>query len=187
MHMLWRTLLHILFLSRRRDPVGHYDLVRTRFITLPTDVDVNLHINNGVYFSIMDVARFDAIVRSGGMAIARKLGWYPVVVQETISFRKSIALWQRFTIETQVLGLDEKSVFFEQRFVAPGPDGVPEIYAQAFVRTRFLKKAGGSVSSAELVEALGVAPQHVPDWLSDWAASTQLPPRHVATPSVWED
>ena len=65
MHMLFRTLLHVLFLSRRKPDLGHDDVARTRFITLPTDLDINRHMNNGVYFSIMDVARFDMLVRNG--------------------------------------------------------------------------------------------------------------------------
>ena len=119
--MFFRTLLHVLFLSRRKPDLDHYEVARTNFITLPTDLDINRHMNNGVYFSIMDVARFDMLVRNGVWAIMREKGWYPVVASETITFRKSLSLWQRFTIESRILGFDDKAVYVEQRFVRPGP------------------------------------------------------------------
>ena len=77
MHMFFRTLLHVLFLSRRKPDLGHYDVARTNFITLPTDLDINRHMNNGVYFSIMDVARFDMLVRNGVWRAFREQGLVP--------------------------------------------------------------------------------------------------------------
>lgn len=185
MHMLWRTLTHIWVHSRRKPDLGHYDVARTVFRTLPTDLDTNRHMNNGKFFSIMDIARTDLVVRSGVWAIMKQRGWYPVVVAETLSFRKSLTLWQRFTIESRVLGFDDKAVTVEQRFVVPGPGGQEEIIAQGFVRARFLKKSGGTVSNAELVEAIGAAPQPLPEWVHEWAMRTQLPSTRAAAPSVW--
>lgn len=186
MHMLWRTMTHIVFHSRRKPRIGHYDVARTRFRTLPTDLDINRHMNNGKFFSIMDIARTDLTVRSGVWKIVRARGWYPVVVAETLSFRKSLALWQVFTIESRVLGFDDKAVVVEQRFVAPGRDGVEEIYARGFVRARFLKKTGGTVSNEELVEAIGASPRKLPEWLHEWASHTQLPPTRASAPSIWD-
>lgn len=185
MHMFWRMFTHILIHSKRKPEMGHYDVARTTFRVMPTDIDMNRHMNNGKYFSIMDVARTDLIVRSGVWAIIREQGWYPVVVAETISFRKSLNPWQRFVIESRVIGFDEKAVYVEQRFVAPDRSGVEEIYAQGYVRARFLKKAGGTVSNAELTEAIGAAPQPIPAWLASWAEQTQLPSTRAEARSVW--
>jgi acyl-CoA thioesterase FadM len=187
MHMLFRTLLHLLFLSRRRPDLAHYDIARTRFITLPTDLDINRHMNNGVYFSIMDVARFDLLVRSDVFRIMRQRRWYPVVVSETITFRKSLEPWQRFTIESRLLGFDEKAVYCEQRFVRPGANGEPEVYAKGFIRARFLRKEGGTVAVSELVEAFGAPPvsDELPDWIERWGADVALPATRAEAPSVW--
>jgi acyl-CoA thioesterase FadM len=193
MHMLFRTLLHVLFLSRTKPSLGHYEVARTRFITLPTDLDVNRHMNNGVYFSIMDVARFDMLVRNGVFGIMRARDWYPVVVSETITFRKSLQLWQRFTIESRLVGYDEKAVYLEQRFVRPatgagnGPDAMPEIYAQGFIRARFLRKGGGTVPVPELIEAFGTPPveDELPAWIERWGAEVSLPATRAEAPSVW--
>jgi acyl-CoA thioesterase FadM len=184
--MFWRTLLHTL-ISRFGPRLGHYDVARTRFITLPTDQDILRHMNNGVYLSIMDVARFDMLARNGVWAQFKTLGWYPVVVSETISFRKSLQAWQRFTIESRILGFDAKAVYVEQRFVRADADGRPEIYAQGFIRGRFLKRSGGVVSIDELTAALGVVPAdlEVPQWLLDWSGDVALPATRAEAPSVW--
>ncbi|GAA1839814.1 thioesterase family protein [Agromyces salentinus] len=186
MHMFFRTLLHVLFLSRRKSGLGHYEIARTDFITLPTDLDINRHMNNGVYFSIMDVARFDMLVRNGVWRIMREKGWYPVVASETITFRKSLQLWQRFTIESKILGFDDKAVYVEQRFVRPGADGRPEIYATGFIRGRFLRKTGGVVPVPELVQAFGAAGgEGLPEWIERWGADVALPATRAEAPSTW--
>jgi acyl-CoA thioesterase FadM len=184
--MFFRTLLHSL-ISRFGPTIGHYDVAVTRFRTLPTDQDIFRHMNNGVYLSIMDIARFDMLHRNGVWATFQEKGWYPVVVSETISFRKSLQLWQRFSIESRILGFDAKAVYVEQRFVRPDADGRPEIHAQGFVRARFLKRSGGVLTIAELTEALGVAPADVtvPEWLLEWSEDVALPSTRAAAPSVW--
>ncbi|MGO4692453.1 acyl-CoA thioesterase [Glaciibacter sp. 2TAF33] len=183
--MFWRTLLHTL-ISRFGPSLGHYDVARTRFITLPTDQDILRHMNNGVYLSIMDVARFDMLKRNGVWKIFQQNGWYPVVVSETISFRKSLQLWQRFTIESRILGFDEKAVYVEQRFVRPDADGRPEVYAHGYIRGRFLKRSGGVVSIDELTRAVGSPPaEPVPDWLLAWSENVALPATRAAAPSHW--
>lgn len=187
MHMFFRTMLHALILSRRGPKLGFGDVSRSRFRVVPTDLDILRHMNNGVYLSIMDVARFDMLMQNGVMAIFNRLGWYPVVVAETISFRKSLQLWQRFTIESKILGFDDQAVFLEQRFVRPGPDGAPEVYARAVVRARILKKSGGVVKVAEIAEASGtdINDFTLPEQLRLWGEASRLPSTRDAAPSVW--
>lgn len=186
--MLFRTMLHLIQ-ARFRAPIGAFDIARSTFMTLPTDQDIQRHMNNGVYFSIMDVARFDQTVRNGTWDIMKQRGWYPVVVSETLSFRKSLTLWQRFTIESRILGFDDKCVYVEQRFVRPGADGVPELYAKGYIRARFLKKSGGTVPIGEVIEAVGGIPDGlvVPERLLEWGQGVLLPATRAAAPSVWED
>lgn len=181
--MFFRTILHLL-LSRRGTPIHIYDVATTRFRVLPTDLDILNHMNNGVYFSIMDVARFDLLVRAGAWSKLKKRGFYPVVTNETISFRRSLEPWQSFEIETRVAGFDAKSVYLEQRFVVAG-----EIYARGYIRGRFLKRSGGSVAMTELAETLGVDLDAVvlPDWLHQWAEDVALPPSKAEAPSEWDE
>ncbi|QTX06243.1 thioesterase family protein [Agromyces archimandritae] len=185
--MFFRTLLRFL-LARFGPRLGHYDVARSNFITLPTDQDILRHMNNGVYFSIMDVARFDMLVRTGIWQIFKERDWYPVVASETMTFRKSLTMWQRFTIESRIIGFDEKAVYMEQRFVRPGADGRPELYAVGHIRARFLRRSGGTVGVAELIEAVGVPPEagEIPEWMQRWGSDVALPPTRAEAPSIWD-
>lgn len=179
--MFFRTLL-VWFRSNWGPRNRVHDVGRLRLRVLPTDLDVNNHVNNGVYFSLMDLGRFDLLHRSGVWATMMKMRFYPVVASETITFRKSLAPWQRYTLESKIVGYDEKAVYMEQRFVVDG-----ELYAQGFIRARFLKKAGGTVSMAELAEMLHVDLTEVtlPTWLAEWADDVAMPSTRAEAPSVW--
>ncbi len=82
----------------------------------PNDLDIFLHVNNGVYLTMMDLGRTDMMLRSGIFQPIRKKGWYPVVAAETIRFQRSLKLFQKFSITTEVVGWDEKSIYMQQVF-----------------------------------------------------------------------
>lgn len=179
--MIFRTLIRLLA-SRRASKVDVHDVVRTRFRVVPTDLDVLGHMNNGVYFSIMDLGRMDLMIRAGLWKTLRDKGWYPVMASETATFRKSLQPWQRYELESRIVGYDAKAVYVQQRFVVNG-----EIYADAMTRGRFLKKSGGTVSTAELSELLGVDVTTIvtPEWVRRWAADVALPTTREDAPSTW--
>jgi acyl-CoA thioesterase FadM len=160
-----------------------HDVGRLTMRVLPNDLDVLRHVNNGVYFSLMDLGRLDLLVRSGVWATFQRLGYYPVVASETVTFRRSLQPWQRYELQTRIVGYDERAVFIEHRFVVAG-----EIYATAHIRGRFLKRTGGTVSMAELASAVGVdtSALPVPRWLAEWAAAGALPASRESHASDWD-
>lgn len=166
MNLLLR-LLWLLIASRARTAAHPLGPCRTPFRVWPTDLDVLRHVNNGVYLSIMDLARVDLMMRAGMAGHIKARGWYPVVVAETIQFRRSLNLFDRFEIETRVLGWDEKAIVIEQQFLRGG-----EAVAHALVRARFLSKRGGAVSPRELIALLGLPTESPPmgDYAARWNA-----------------
>jgi acyl-CoA thioesterase FadM len=182
-HLIFRTIYH-LWRSRRRPSLDMRDVSRVPMRVLPTDLDVLGHMNNGVYLSIMDLGRMDLMIREGLWAKLRAEKMYPVMVGETITFRRSLNPWERFILETRVIGVDDKAVFIEQRFVVDG-----EIAARAVARARFLQTGGPTVSIARLSELAGVdlTELELPAWAIEWAAATALPQRREPAPSIWAD
>jgi acyl-CoA thioesterase FadM len=138
---------------------------RTRFRVWPGDLDVLLHVNNGVYLSMLDVARVELMLRSGAFARLGARGFYPVVAAETIRFRRSLQLFDRFEVETRVIGWDEQAFVLRHEFLRRG-----ELVAEAVIRSRFLKRGGGKASSAEILELLGeTGPSPVlPEFIASW-------------------
>lgn len=172
-------------LSARRAPrIPLHDVAVRRERVWLTDLDELRHMNNSVYLGLLDHARLDLLLRSGAWKQMRDAGIYPVVTTQTIAYRKSLELGERFLIETRIAGYDERSVYIEQRFVRDG-----ELTARAFVAGRFLRDRGGVVSMAELGEVTGVdvTALPIPDWMAEWAAASRLPSTREPAPSVWDE
>ena len=180
MHLLLRTLWH-LFLSRRRRRLSLWGTSSMPMRVLPTDVDLALHVNNGMYLSLMDLGRFDLMVRSGAWGTMRSKGWSPVVAAETITFRKSLNLGQRYTIETAIIGADERALYFEQRMVVNG-----DIYARAFIATRLISESG-PVTNEEIFAEAGEPPAdlQLPEWIHRWRIDSALPSTRRPAPHRW--
>lgn len=181
MHMIFRILM-VFFKSKKAPKLSMFDTGSVSMRATLTDIDFAGHINNGMYFSIFDLGRFDLMFRSGVWDILRKKKWTPVVQCETITFRKSVELGRKFSQETRLLGLDEKCIYFEQRIVVDG-----EIYARAYIATRMTSKKG-AVSNEEIMQAVGLqVPEDrvVPQWLHDWRENGALPGSRKPAPHNW--
>lgn len=113
----------------------------------------------------MDLARVDMMIRSGFMKKINAAGWYPVVAEQTIQYLRSLQPFQSFEIVTEVVGMDDKALLLTQTFEHKG-----KIVAKAAVRARFLKKSGGKVTTAELIDLAGIAPNmdNTPSWVAIW-------------------
>lgn len=181
MHAFFRLLL-LLATARKRPSLSMFETSSVPMRALLTDIDVAGHLNNGMYFSLFDLGRFDLMVRAGVWAEMKKNKWTPVVQSETITFRKSVVLNQKFTQETRILGMDEKCIYFEQRMVAGG-----EIYAQATIATRLLSK-NGPVPNEEILARMGLQrPDNMvlPEWVQRWREDTALPGARRPAPHLW--
>ena len=87
--MFFRTLL-VLFRAlraRRRDVLAESVL---RFRVMPDDLDVNVHMNNGRYLALMDLGRFDVIVRAGLYRPRSHTRRWPLIGSAMIRFRRSL-------------------------------------------------------------------------------------------------
>lgn len=186
MNVIWRTILvHLQARLRvRRGRTLPLDgISRLRLTTLPTDIDILRHMNNGRYLSLFDLGRWDLLVRTRLWDAMRSEGWYAVVAAETVAFRKSLQLWQRFDVESRMLGHDDRAFYLEHRAVVDG-----EIYARVVVRARILRRTGGTVPHDEVFAATG-RPGTMPDvepWMRDWAKASRLPSTRRPAPSVWD-
>lgn len=162
---LYFRLIWLILTQSRRTRCSLIGPVDTEFRVLPNDLDALFHLNNGVYLTLMDLGRTDLMLRSDAFSAIRKKGWYPVLAAETIRFKRSLKLWQRFTIRTSVVGWDERSIYLEQQFISKG-----NLVAKAVVDARFLSKKGGSVTPAALLAFLELDSQspELEPWVATW-------------------
>jgi acyl-CoA thioesterase FadM len=162
---LFFRLFWLSLVSRFRKPCSVLGPCETPFRCSLFDLDILRHMNNGKYLSILDLARVDLMNRAGLSQELRARGFYPVVVAETIRFRKSIRAFESFTVVTKVIGWDEKAFIVEQSFMKKGV-----LIADAVIRARFLKVSGGAVLPKDILAMSGVheTSPALPDWVQRW-------------------
>lgn len=116
------------------------------------DLDFNFHMNNGRYLSVMDLGRVDLLLKAGAVPTLLKGGYYPVVSSESIRFRKSLGLFERFDVVTCIEAWDEKDFYIRQTFIRNG-----QLCAEGVIKGRFLQRGHkGSVSTRKLFQLLKV-------------------------------
>ena len=157
MNLYFRLLL-VLLRASFGQRLGALDTSRVSFRVWPNDLDVNLHMNNGRYATLMDLGRLDLMARAGLLRAIRRQRLMPVVTAQHLSYRRSLEPFRSFTLETRVLGWDERSIVLEQRFLCMG-----EVFATGHVQSLFLGP-GGRRPTSEIVELFGIEGERpVPD------------------------
>ncbi|MGW5455779.1 acyl-CoA thioesterase [Nocardia sp. NPDC003979] len=161
-------LLRVLIAGRRRSSVGAYEPIATSFKVRVGDLDVLRHMTNGRYLSILDAARMDLYVRSGIWDRFSRNRCYPVVVAQSMVYRKSLRWGQQFTVTTRLIGFDTHNGYFEQEFRVGD-----ETYGRARVTCRYLKRTGGSLTHTALSECLHglIDDRPLPVWVGPWLDS----------------
>lgn len=149
MSLLWRLLWTTLaaLLDRRR--LGAAAESRLAFRVWPTDLDLNLHMTNARYLSIMDLGRLDLIVRTGiGRRMIREK-WAAILGEAQIRFRRPLAPFQPFELATRVVRWDEKWIYLEQRIESRG-----ELCAVAMMKGIFRSRAGAVAPEQVLADLI---------------------------------
>jgi acyl-CoA thioesterase FadM len=172
---LWFRILQVLWhlawcRVTGKPSIDLFEVSRLTLRVWPNDLDTNLHVNNGRYLTIADLGRLDWFVRAGVLKVARTQKAMPVVGDALAKFRKSLNLFQTFTLETRLLGWDEKWGFIEHRFVRKG-----RVLGVIVIRGVFLG-AKGPMRPNQLLS--GLAHEHpsplLPQWVQEWNDSCEV-------------
>lgn len=138
-----------IFFAKRAKPLGPMETSRVTMRVLPNDLDVQMHMNNGRFLSIMDLGRIDLMVRSGFWDIARKNGWFPLVGSVKIDYRRMLTPFSKYDMTSRIIGWDDRWLFIEQQFILGD-----KIAAHAIFKTMIRSKQG-LVTPTEVMKATG--------------------------------
>jgi acyl-CoA thioesterase FadM len=144
---------------------GPLEESRVAFRVLPTDCDVNLHMNNGRYLSFMDLGRLHLVAQFGLLRVILRKRWGAALGAVEINFIRPLEPFQKFELVTRIVTWDEKYGYMEQRFESGGV-----LCAHAFAKGLFLEK-GARVGSSVVAAELGIphAPPPMPEELRIWS------------------
>jgi len=163
MNLIFR-LLYVALAALRRPRLSPLGESRVRFTVLPGDLDLNGHMNNGRYLTVMDLGRVDLLLRTGVVGAMRRNRWSGVVASVAIRYRRALNPFQRYELGTRLIGWDDRWFFMEQRFTRGG-----ELCAYGIVKVQFAGRAG-RVAPQLMADAIHpgaespVFPRAVRDW-----------------------
>ncbi len=148
MNLVFR-LLYVLISSvfRPRLSVGQTTSDLT-LLTLPNDLDINLHVNNGRYLTLCDLNRVDLFLRTGLAKVMFQKRWTPVIAEHTMVYRKPLGAFKRFKATMQLTHWDEKYFFMTHRFTIQDTI-IAEGTSKGVIRSR-----GGVIAPSEVLAAV---------------------------------
>lgn len=127
------------------------------------DLDTSLHLNNGRYWTLMDLGRTDLVLRSGLWRAILRHRWVSVVNAGTIRFRREMRLFRTFDLETRILCWRENWLVMQHRMLMRGRDGTEIVAAVALVRAAIYDRdAKAYVPVSRLLREIGVAAESPP-------------------------
>lgn len=160
---LFFRLIWILIRAKYKTNLHPLDRSVVRFRVWPHDLDLNRHMNNGRYLTIMDLGRLDLLARTGLVRLALANKWMPVVGFATVRFRRPLHPFQAYELHTWLAHWDDKWFYVRQEFRVNN-----QVYASAWLKGQ-LRGNAGPVIPHKAFKALG----------------TDVLPPPLADTSVW--
>ncbi len=159
MNLYFRLLIILFKLFKKSAPISPFEASQCHFRVLPNDLDVNFHMNNGRYLTIMDLARIDFMRQTTILYPVLKNKWLPVLGAVDMKFIKELRLWQRYTIHTTIDAWDEKWFVMKQTFMVGD-----KVHAVGRIRGLFMGSKG-RIPTQEVLGLIGldISHQSIPD------------------------
>ena len=180
---LYIRFLIVLVASFFRPRIGNIlDISTLRLRVLPNDLDLNGHMNNGRYPSLMDLGRLDLLLRSGLLRLMLRKKSVPILAALQMRFRIGLDVFEPFDLQTRVICWDEKWVFMEQRFVLVKGDKAGSVAAIALVKGGFYdRRTRTTAPTRDLLDAVGarITSPPFPVYITEWIEAEEALRAHT--------
>lgn len=180
---LWLRLVWALLRAWRLPAIAPGELIERRMRVWPGDLDINGHMNNGRYLTLIDLMLVEYFVRSGFARVMFKAGWRPMSGGAVITYRKGLLPGQRYRLRFALAGADRNWNFMRFEFLRE--DGV--LCAAGYMKGAAVSRSG-LVPNAESYARMGQVfmPQPLPAAVDLWLAAEQaVVERPHELPASW--
>lgn len=113
---LYFRLIWIILRSFFKPRIGFSDQVVLNLRILPNDLDLNRHLNNGRYLTILDFGSLDLFMRSGVLLRALRNGFRPMIGGLIVTYRRGLSLFERYTLTMRLKAWDDRWNYFAFEF-----------------------------------------------------------------------
>lgn len=167
---LYLRLLMTILKALRAPRIQPGESIELSLCVLPNDLDINGHMNNARYLSMVDLALMTLFIRSGFARLCLARRWRPMGGGSIVYFRRGLNLFQRYTLRFTPVAWDEFWTYMRFEFIRES-----QICATGFVKGAAAGR-NGLVRNADIYPVLGHdAPSPpIPDDLQAWIASDRL-------------
>ena len=114
---LYLRLIWTLLWSWRLSNIAPGDVLERTFRVLPNDLDINRHMNNGRYLTMVDLMIVEFFARTGFLKVLVSKKWYPVIGGAIITYRRELAPFQKYTLRFHNTASDEHWNYLHFEFV----------------------------------------------------------------------
>ncbi len=145
------------------------DTLERTLRVLPNDIDLNGHMNNGRYLTLIDLMLVEYFVRVGFAGVVMKQGWRPMSGGSLITYRRGLKPFQTYTLRYRIDACDAHWNFMRFEFM----DG-DKVCAAGYMKGAVVGKSGFIPNIASYA-ALGqpVYAAKMPPAVQQWLAAEQ--------------
>jgi acyl-CoA thioesterase FadM len=163
---LYLRLLWALLRAWRQPAIQPGETISRRLTVLPNDIDVNGHMNNGRYLTLVDLLLIEYFGRVGFIKHLLRQGWRPMAGGSFISYRRGLKPLQRYELRFCIEGSDANWNFMRFEFV----DREGRLCAAGYVKGAVVGRQG-LVPNAQSWPLMGLqCVQHMPVPVAHWLA-----------------
>ena len=150
-------------------PLGVLGEDTLRLRVWPNDIDLNLHMNNARYLSVMDYARTHLLARTRLLNHIIRSRWQPLLGASWMTYRRSLPLFAAFSLTTRLVCWDEKWFYLEHTFSSKN-----EVAAVGWVKG-ILRDGRGNVEPQRVIDgvAAGLVSPPMPETIAAWNELTR--------------
>lgn len=135
---LYLRLIWIILRSFFKPQINFVDKLSLGLRILPNDIDINFHLNNGRYLTLLDLLSVYFFIRTGVLKQSIARGFRPMIGGAIISYRKGLSLFEPCTLSMQLKAWDEKWNYFKFEF----KNSKGQLSAAGYLKGAFVSKKG---------------------------------------------
>jgi acyl-CoA thioesterase FadM len=164
---LYLRLLLTLLRAWRSPRIVAGEAIERALRVLPNDLDVNGHMNNGRYLTVIDLMLVEYFVRTGFAAEMMRRGWRPMAGGSFITYRRGLKPLQTYTLRFRLDASDAHWNYMRFEFVREG-----RVCAAGYMKGAAVSRIG-LVPNAQSYAAMGQTPltADLPGAVRHWLAA----------------
>jgi len=152
-------------------------------IVLLNDLDLNKHMNNGRYLTILDLASIELFVRLGFIPVMSRLHAHVVSGGSLITYRKQLKFLEKYYVELSYIGSTE--AWHVMEFAFKNTKGV--VCAKGLLKGAFVSKKEGLIKTKKILKIFEdihnkeIIVRDLPEHAKKWLESEEAQPLNELT------